>query len=162
MKLLTINPQPCGVFFPFSWGDYLFFVDMLLKVLKFCLTALASLPEVPWPLCQPAWWVRKPHLAKLKIWGLQESNTSSVFTSWIHTKYVQLPLLECLRNLPQLLESFSTQGCAVVTYPEKGNENDKNKCQGKQEFRFRLSSQNLWSPAEFKNSPYTAADVKDS
>lgn len=78
-----------------------------------------------------------------------------------HQIRVQLPLSEFLRDLPQLLESFNTQGCATVTYPEKGNENDKNKYQGKQEFRFVSSSQNIWSPVEFKNHPYTAADVKD-
>lgn len=48
----------------------------------------------------------------------------------------------------------------MVTYPEKGNENDKNKYQGKQEFRLVLSSQNIWSQVEFKNHSYRAADVK--
>ena len=73
---------------------------------------------------------------------------------------MQLPLSELPGYIAQLFESPNPQGHVIVIYIEKGNENDKNKCQVKQVFSFGLSKQNIWPPIDFINHPYIAADVK--
>lgn len=144
-------------------GDLSFFVATLLKVLQFCLTALAYnyVTQVPQLLCVPAGPGGKT--TSCNTWRAGVFGSQILHLTCSPPEYASNNAAPLVRGyIPQLFGSINPQGHAIVTYIEKGYENDENKCQVKQEFSFGLSSQNIWSPIVFMNHLYIAADVNQS